>query len=238
MNRKKVLITGAGTGIGLACVNKFLDDNWVVYAHYHRSCGDLKKIQQSVGSKNLILQKFDFTNMTGIGKFISFIKGLDLDALVNNAALYDFSYQQKNRLKSLQMIATTNMIVPLFIAETVLEKMKKKESGCIVNISSVAAKYGSNLKNVFYGMSKRGLEALTKSLARKGARYNVLVNTVRPGVTNTDFHKRTGKNLKIRKSLIPLKRMAQPKEIAHSIHFLCSNNTFITNEILTVAGGE
>jgi 3-oxoacyl-[acyl-carrier protein] reductase len=87
-------------------------------------------------------------------------------------------------------------------------------------------------------MSKSGVEALTRSLAREGAPFNVLVNAVRPGVTDTGFHVKMGKNMTHRKQLIPLKRLARPEEIAKFIYFLCAENTYITSETLAIAGGE
>ena len=236
--KKKVLITGAGDGIGLACVGVFLKNNWQVVAHYHSSSTHLEKIQKAVGKENIIFLKADFSQKAQINNFLKTIKTLNVDALVNNAALYDMSTTQKDRLKAIEDVLLVNTIVPTLIAETVLATMKVKKSGAIVNVSSVGVKYGSGLKNIFYGASKAGLETVSKSLAREGAAYNILVNTVRPGITDTAFHQKAGKDMKERVKLIPLKRMAKPEEIARQIYFLCAENTFITNEILTVAGGE
>ena len=94
------------------------------------------------------------------------------------------------------------------------------------------------MDNIFYGISKRGVESATKTLARIGAKNNVLVNSIRPGVTNTDFYNNLGKDIKKRIELIPLKRAMEPIELAKFIFFLSTENKFITNEIITIAGGE
>ena len=65
-----------------------------------------------------------------------------------------------------------------------------------------------------------------------------MVNTIRPGVTNTDFYKKLGKDIEQRVGLIPLRRAMEPEELAKFIFYLCTENTFITNEIITVSGGE
>ena len=144
----------------------------------------------------------------------------------------------KIEIKSAKDVLTVNTIAPILIAETALENMKKYKKGAIVNISSIGAKFGSGLENIFYGTSKIGLEAATRSLAREGAPYNVLVNALRPGITDTEFYPKLGKDITERVKLIPLKRAAQPIEIAEYIYFLCNDNTYITNEVLSIAGGE
>jgi len=84
------------------------------------------------------------------------------------------------------------------------------------------------------------LETMTISFAKAGAPHNVLVNALRVGVTDTDFHKRNPKKkLNSRTDLVPLKRLAEPAEIANTIFFLASEeSSFITGSVITVAGGE
>ena len=90
-----------------------------------------------------------------------------------------------------------------------------------------------------YGCSKRALEGITKTLAKEGAAYNVLINTIRPGVIDTEFHKKFPKDMKSRIEMIPMKKMGTPDDAAYMIYYLGSEeNRFITNEIIAVAGGE
>jgi len=118
--------------------------------------------------------------------------------------------------------------------------MSRQCSGRIVNISSIGVKFGGSTRSMHYSASKAALEALTRSLAKAGTGFNVLVNAVRPGVTDTPLHKKTGrKDLTKRRNLIPLKRLARPEEISNVVMFLAGEkNTFITNSIIDVAGGE
>ena len=116
--------------------------------------------------------------------------------------------------------------------------MKKNNSGSIVNISSIGVKYGSNLANIFYSASKSALEATNRSLAREGAQYNILVNTIRPGIVDTEFYDKIGKDITERIKMIPLKRPAEANEISELIYFLCSTNKFITSQIIPITGGE
>jgi NAD(P)-dependent dehydrogenase (short-subunit alcohol dehydrogenase family) len=238
MGLKNVLVTGAGTGIGLATVKEFLEKDWTVVAHYNQSINALNQLQKRVGKSQLMLVKADFSREEALKKFCKDIEKISLDAVVNNAGVYDFSLKAGNRIKDLQKISLVNMIAPTLIAEAAMKTMKAQKRGAIVNISSIGVKYGSGAANVFYSMSKSGVEALTRSLAREGASFNILVNAVRPGVTDTEFHAKMGKNMEQRKQLIPLKRLAKPEEIAKFIYFLCAENTYITSETLAIAGGE
>ena len=235
---KTVLITGAGTGIGLSCVKKFLNSGWNICAHYNQTAHELKEIEKKSGKQKLKLIQVDFSKINQAQKFLDGIGKLKLDALVNNAGVYDLSEGKSDRMKGIQDVFCVNIIVPTLIAQKVLQEMKNQGRGAIVNVSSIGVKYGSSLKNIFYSASKAGLEATTKTLAREGAPFNILVNAIRPGVTDTLFHKKLGKNLDQRKQLIPLKRLGQPDEIANFIYFLCAENTFITGETLAIAGGE
>jgi len=132
-----------------------------------------------------------------------------------------------------------NAFVPFVISSAVFIKMKRNNFGRIVNISSIAAKYGGSAYSMHYGCSKRALEGITKTLSKEGASCNVLVNTVRPGVIDTDFHKKFPKDMQERIKIIPLKRMGQVEEVADMVFFLSSDkNTFITNQTIGVSGGE
>lgn len=235
---KRIFITGAGGGIGLACATKFLENGWEVAAHYHISAAHLQKLQNIFGKQRLVLLKADFRYGTQLKKVLEFLRREKFTALVNNAGMYDYSITQKDRLKGIQETLMVNTIAPTLIAETVIEQMKRQEKGFIVNVSSIAADYGTNSRNIFYGISKGGLEVMTKTFAQEGAPYHICVNTLRPGVTNTVFHQKIGKDLRKRKKMIPMGKLVEPEEIADVVFFLCNENHSITNQILTIAGGE
>ena len=232
---KKILITGSSTGIGFECAKYFIKKGWNVFGHYFEKNNNVEEIKSIKGNECYYC---DFSDDRAIKDFIDKLELLEFDALINNAGCFDFSKNSDNRIHAIEKVLKINLIVPVLLSEVIMEKMKKRKSGCIINISSIGAKYGSNLDNIFYGITKRGIESATKSLAREGADYNVLVNSIRPGVTNTEFYNKLGKDISKRVELIPLKRSMEAEELAKFIYFMCSENTFITNEIITIAGGE
>lgn len=238
MGKKLALITGSSTGIGFSTVKKFIKNDWNVIAHYYEENENFSTYFSSLDVENEMV-KVDFGDESELYNFLSYIDNLNqLDALVNCAGCFDFSLKAKNRIKSINNIFQINSIAPALMAERSLEVMKRNNSGSIVNISSIGVKYGSNLSNMFYSASKSALEATTRTLAREGAPHNVMVNSIRPGIVNTEFYDKIGKDITERIKMIPVKRAADPEEIADLIYYLCSTNRFITSQIIPISGGE
>jgi 3-oxoacyl-[acyl-carrier protein] reductase len=132
-----------------------------------------------------------------------------------------------------------NVFAPMMITSKLFIGMKERRFGRVVNISSIGAKYGGSSYSMHYGCSKRALEGLSKTIAKEGAEYNILVNTIRPGVIDTDFHKKFPKDMRKRIEQIPLKKMGKASDVADLVFYLGSDkNNFITNEIVTISGGE
>ena len=230
---KTILITGSGEGIGLSCLKKFENNKWNVIPHYFNFDKEFKKTRSY---KNRI--KCDFTDQKKFNLFLKQISKIKIDAVINCAGLFDNSKSKKNRIQDIQKTLLVNTIVPVLITDTLIDSMIKNNFGRIVNISSVGVKYGSNENNLFYSISKAGLEVSTKSFNRRSAQNNVLINNVRPGPTLTKFLLRTAKNLEKRKGMIPAKRFCKVEEISELIFFLVEKNSFITNESIAIAGGE
>ena len=117
--------------------------------------------------------------------------------------------------------------------------MAKLKFGRILDLSSIGVKYGGSEFTYNYSFSKHALEYIPsffKNLTKK----NILTNIVRVGVVNTRLlRKIKGKNIKKRKKLIPIKRLASAEEISETIYNLASEkNTYISGEVITIAGGE
>ena len=111
--------------------------------------------------------------------------------------------------------------------------------GRILNCSSIGIKYGGGKNTYNYSFSKHALEFIPSDY-RNWAKKNILINNLRIGVTDTKIHNRIrNRNLERRVKLIPIGRMASKKEIAKFIYQLASQqNTFITGETISIAGGE
>lgn len=236
---KTVLVTGANSGIGYATVKVFLNSGYRVFAHYNNS----KKRLDLLKNNNLFLIKANFIELSETEYlFTEVLKYTDsIDILVNNAGLYSpVNNFNELDLKILDKVLNVNLKSPFILSKKFIDLMKKFNRGRIINISSIGVKYGGSVTSMPYTISKSALETMTLSFAKEGAKYNILVNALRVGVTNTDIHKVSkNKNMSNRVNMIPLKRMAEPQEIAEYIMFLASSKSnFMTGSIITIAGGE
>jgi len=239
MNSKTILITGANGGIGLATTKLFLKKGYNIFAHYFRSNDKLKKINH----EKLEMFQSDLSQPKNVEKVFSRCvqKYMKVDVLFNNAGTLSISESIENiESKALDHVLNVNLKAPFLLSQLALKHMKKNKGGRIINMSSIGVKYGGNPKSAHYTISKAAVEAMTNSFAKAGAPYNVLVNTVRAGLTDTKFlNLNPTKDMKKRVELIPLKRLADPNEIAASIYYLASKeSSYVSGSILTVAGGE
>lgn len=161
-----------------------------------------------------------------------------LDILVNNAGITRDSLLIRMKEEDWDAVLDTNLKGAFLCTRAAAKVMARQKSGRIINISSVVGEMG-NAGQVNYSASKAGLLGLTKATARELARRNVTVNAITPGFIVTDMT--DGLSDKARESLIaqiPLGRLGEVEDIAHSVVFLASDQAgYITGQILGVNGG-
>jgi len=242
LKKRTVLITGVTGGIGSETAKLFAREGWDVAGQYSLSESKAKELAKSIDRVGARVRMFkaDLSTKAGIQSLANKIKKLDIDVMINCAGTYlvdkHFSELTADEITRTFMV---NTFAPMLLSSIIFKRMMENRFGRIVNISSIAAKYGGSERSLHYGCSKRALEGLTKTLARCGAGSNVLVNTLRLGVIDTDFHRKFPKDMKKRVAMIPLKKMGDVKDVAEFIYYLGSDkNTFITGETITMAGGE
>ena len=243
---KNVLITGAATGIGSSIVQVFSECGANIGLHFNSSVNEAKKLEKRLRSNgNLKLFASDLTDFRMVQSLMdNFLKEFKtIDVLINNAGgvlgaknFLDLDEHAWDETFAL------NVKSAFFLSREAFKKMKENEKGKIINISSVAAKFGGSDKSMHYGAAKAALESLTIGLSRYGAPYNILVNCIRGGFINTDFHKKMGRSnsdIEKRIQMIPLKRAGQPEDIASMAAYLASPcGDFITGQIVSVTGGD
>jgi len=159
--------------------------------------------------------------------------------LVNNAGINNIQECQDISEENISDSLQINLLAPLLIAKKLIPGMKRNNYGRIVNISSVWSKV-TKPGRLVYSMTKSGLNAMTRSLAVELADSNILVNSVAPGYVNTELTKQNNTPAEIEKiaETIPLKRLAEPEEIAEAVAFLASSkNTYITGQVIIADGG-
>ena len=236
---KKVLILGASSDIGLEILKKYLSKGYYILAHYNKGNKKLfdlkrKNINRVSLYKLNLLESENKTNKFFKNKLLN-----DCDVVINASAHLKEIQFEKIDLKILLETFKVNLFPSIFLTMRLGPLMSKRGWGRIVNLGSIGVKFGGGKQNLPYSLSKHALEFFP-SITKDWVKNNVLVNTIRVGATNTKLHKKLpSKNLKKRSALIPMKRMAEPKEIAEYVYFVGSDeNTYISNQVLSISGGE
>lgn len=218
MSSKNILITGASKGIGKAIRDELISSNF--------NCICPTREELDVNDKNSIENYFNKLN-------------LDIHGLVNNAGINILGNIESLSDEKIQDMININLIAPLKLIKHVSENMKSNNYGKIVNLSSIWGIRSKEFRTL-YSMTKFGINGMTKSLARELGEYNILINSIAPGYVNTEMTKKNvpiEEQIKIKEN-IPLKRFAEPNEIAKLVSFLLSeNNSYITGQTIIIDGG-
>lgn len=242
---KRVLVTGASSGIGAETAKLLASCGARVIVHYHHhkdAALNLVETIMSSGGEAVALCADLLNHESWHTLILQSIESLNgLDALVNNAgAIIGAKPILDLDRESWEQTFTLNVKVPFFLAQQAFAYMQKNRGGKIINISSIGVKYGGSSTSLHYSAAKAALETVTLGLAKAGAPYNILVNAIRPGFIATPFHASASPDAVERRiGKIPLQRAGDPLDIARMILFLLSpSGDYITGQIFSVTGGD
>ena len=240
-DNKVILVTGGGSGIGLATVQAFAElGGDVLIADINDKAGNAAAdgIRAKGGKAEFVRR--DVTDKASIAAARDKILASRgrLDVLANVAGWVHSQPVVETDDAFIAKVTGLNLLGPIDRIRAVLPAMIEKKSGRIVNVSSDAGRVGSLGESV-YSAAKGGLIALSKSLAREGARHGITVNAICPGPTDTPLLKsEPEKFLEAFLRAIPLRRFGKPSEVADAIVFMASDRaSYITGQVLSVNGG-
>jgi len=231
-------VTGGGTGIGAACSRVLSRDGFRVGINYIDIVEEQSKsVLAEIGDGFLL--KADLTDADQIESMLAEIKkqtgrvdvllnaaGISINKDINSMTLEDFDLQRAIVRGSWYL---TKRILRLF--------MLRKNSGRIINISSVVGHTG-NSGQIPYTMEKAALDAFTKSLCKELAGRNILVNSIAPGFIDTPMTQNLPEDVKKRiLDSIPLGRLGTPEEIADVVSFLACRASYISGTVIHINGG-
>lgn len=227
----KALVTGGSTGIGRSIVEALsVEGHRVTYT-------STKRLEDPVeGARHVCM---DFLSEESVSKALSLISGEEWDIVVNNAGINDIQSIDCLTDDVWDRILSVNLTGALKVSSAVSDGMCIRGFGRIINIGSILGSV-SKSKRAAYSASKSGLSSFTKELALSVAKYGVTVNNVCPGFTETRLTRKILTSYQIDDILssVPLKRMAEPKEIAQVVLFLASTESaHITGQDIVVDGG-
>jgi len=234
------VISGAGRGIGAATAQKLFDEGCrvvILDVNEESAFGCARSIDPT-GNKTMALT-CDVSSQDSVNEAIARIirRFGTIDILVNNAGITSDAMLHKMSLEQWQRVIDINLTGTFLMASAVVPFMRENKRGRIINISSTSA-YG-NIGQTNYAASKAGVLGLTKTLAKELGRYNITVNAIEPGLTETDMIKSVPQAIKEGwlKSM-PLNRLGRPEDVANAICFFATDEaSFITGVELPVCGG-
>jgi 3-oxoacyl-[acyl-carrier protein] reductase len=241
---KTAIVTGGGRGIGRAISLALAERKFDVVITYISRRDDCERTADEIrglGSEVLVVQT-DVTERESVRQLVSSVtkKFGSIDALVNNAGILQQKPFNTITDDEWDIMMATNLTGVFICSQEIMPVMVSQGGGSIINISSSGGQLGGMLA-VHYAVSKAGVLALTRSLARVGAPDKIRVNCVTPGLIETEMSEKEINSEVGQQKIgqqIPLKRAGQVKEVASAVVFLASEeSSYITGQSLNVNGG-
>ena len=240
LKNKTAIITGGAQGFGLDIAKKFLDSGAKVII-WDIDKNQLKKTIKILSNKNLSGFIIDVTNFKNVDKVVKkIIKNSKIDILVNSAGITGPTTQLWNyKIKDWKNILEINLNGTFYCCKSVVPYMIKNKYGRIVNIASVSGKDG-NANASAYSSSKAGVLALTKSLGKELAKFNIAVNAITPaGAKTRILNQMTKKHVRQMLSKVPRGRFLELNELSSMVCWLSSEeNSFSTAAVFDISGGR
>jgi 3-oxoacyl-[acyl-carrier protein] reductase len=246
LKRKVAVVTGSSKGIGAAIAIHLAAEGAAVVVNYSLSKTGADRVVSTItsGGGRAVAVQADVSKLEDIRRLFAETKSAfgGLDVLVNNAGIYEFAplteitpehFHRQFDLNVLGLLLTTQEAVRHFGAQ----------GGSVVNISSVVSTYSPPNSSVYSG-TKAAVDAITRSLAKELAPRKIRVNSINPGMVETEGTASagiTGAESRFREQTIeqtPLGRIGQPQDIAPAAVYLASSDSaWVTGETLYISGG-
>lgn len=237
---KTALITGGTKGVGRAIAQEFLQNGYEVILNY---CHDEEAALATQSEFNLlgycpVLMRADISDEAQVKEMFKEIYRIygKIDVLVNNAGISKIRVIQETSLYDWEQIFAVNTRGVFLCSKEAVDGMICAGGGCIINISSIWGEVGASCE-VAYSASKGAVIAFTKALAKELAPSFVRVNSVSPGVIDTEMNSHLSEmEMEDLISQIPLGRLGSGEDVAKACIFL-AENSYITGEVISVGGG-
>ena len=244
LKNKTAVVTGCNRGIGKKILEVFSANGATVFACVRNISeefkSNIKEIEKNTKNKIIPIQ-FDLRNENQIKEAANSIlsSNKSIDILINNAAMIHTAIFQMTSIKKLKEVFEIDFFSQTNFTQYILKSMVKNKKGSILYISSSSALDGNEGRSA-YSSAKSALITQSKVLSRELGVHNIRVNTIAPGLTDTDMMKEntTQETIKDVLSRVSLRRIASTEEIANTALFLSSDlSSYITGQVIRVDGG-
>ena len=237
---KTAIVTGGSKGIGAAVVKILAQEGYNVILNYYKSEEVAKKMKEEFTGKgyNVEIFKADVSKREEVKKLIEFTlnKYKNIDVLVNNAGISQTKLFTDITDEDWSNMMATNLDSVFYTTQEAVKNMIHNKKGCIINISSIWGLVGSSCE-VHYSVAKAGVDAMTKSLAKELGPSNIRVNSIAPGIIDTDMNKYlSDKEVVEIEDEIPLGKIGKPEDIARCVKWLVEDE-YTTGQVISINGG-
>jgi 3-oxoacyl-[acyl-carrier protein] reductase len=241
---KTAVLTGCNRGIGKAILEVFAKNGVSIWACVRQLDDDFINLAKCVEGDHEVKitpVPFDLADEEQVKEGIKTIRSAKepVDILVNNAGVIFTALFQMTSVAKMKEIFEINYFSQILLTQSITKIMVRQKAGNIINISSSAAIEGNEGRTA-YAASKAAIIASTKVMAKELAMYNIRVNAIAPGLTETDMMQDSTSKEALEYTLqrICMRRIGTPEEIANVALFLSSDlSTYMTGQVLRVDGG-
>ncbi len=233
---KVAIVTGASRGIGKEIAKQLSKQGIKVIANYNKSEEQAKTLQSE--NPDIDIFKADVSKRVEARQMVEYTlkKYGNIDILINNAGISENKLFTDITDEDWNKIINNNLYSAFCMTQEVLSTMIHNKCGNIINISSVWGMVGASCE-VAYSISKAGIDAMTKSLAKELGPSNIRVNSIAPGIIDTDMNKNLNKSeLDALKEEIPLGNIGNASEIAKCVKWLIEDE-YTTGQVISINGG-
>lgn len=236
---KVAVVTGGGTGIGLATAEQFIEQGAKVVVTGRRE-EPLEKLKERF-PESVEYISADVTTVEGQKAIVNFAKEKfgGIDVLVNNAGAHIMKPLSDTSQDEISQLYSVNVFAPLGLTRAALPLLSKRK-GSVVNVSSVVGQ-AAMANNSVYGSTKAAVDYATRSLAMELGPEGVRVNAVAPGLTRTPMAEpflNDEQMVGMMVGMTPMGRLGEPGEVAQAIAYLASSDAgWVTGQILKSSGG-
>ncbi|MBQ2937564.1 MAG: 3-oxoacyl-ACP reductase FabG [Clostridia bacterium] len=237
---KVVIVTGASRGIGREIARGLAKKGYTIIANYNKSEKQMIELKNELEKEkiNIDIVKADISKRDEAKKIVEYTinKYGKIDILINNAGISQIKEFTQITDEEWNNMINTNLNSAFYMSQESCKNMIHNKKGCIINISSIWGLVGSSCE-VHYSVSKAGIDAMTKSLAKELGPSNIRVNSIAPGIINTEMNKDLNQEeINKIKEEIPLEKIGDTKDIEKCIEWLIEDE-YTTGQIISINGG-
>ena len=237
---KVIIITGASRGIGQEIAKGLSKKGDQIIANYNKSEEQAIGLKEELAQENIKIDIFkaDVSKRKEAEELVKYTinKYGRIDVLINNAGISQIKEFTQITDEDWNNIINTNLNSVFYMTQEVCKNMIHNKNGCIINISSIWGVIGASCE-VHYSFSKAGIDAMTKSLAKEMGPSNIRVNSIAPGIINTEMNKKLNEEeINNIKEEIPLEKIGKAQDIEKCIEWLIEDE-YTTGQIISINGG-